>query len=393
MRFFIAQEKRKKRRFPSSLYLLLLIAVTVSLLVFDLIQWKKSKRSHLFGKLLGRSHQIEIADQDSPAELVRKNLGTLEVPASSINKYRDSQGTEHIMIGISEEFYPSAASLLETEFQKAECSVQKKKEREDKEKIYYLWEVTNKQNQKLVILFECQKMDFQRGKELTPKDLSRSVAIIIDDMGFNLDTLKEICSIQMPLTIAILPYSPHAEETAYIAKQNGLEVILHLPLESLNDHEANESAPGIIRSEMSEEEIRNRLSENLMQVPFIVGVNNHMGSKITRNKEIMRIILEQLKEKNLFFIDSVTTGGSIAYEVAKELNIPAAFRNVFLDSVVDEDSIRRQLKELFRLAQRSSTPVVGICHPLEPTLKVLKEDLQLIRDYGLEPVYASQIVK
>jgi polysaccharide deacetylase 2 family uncharacterized protein YibQ len=393
MRFFIAQEKRKKPKFPPLIYLVFLIAVAASLLAFDFIQWKMNKRSRIFERLLGRSLQMEIAVQYSPADKVYQYLTTIEIPASSISQYKDSQGIEHIMISISEELFPSVSSLLEAEFNEAEFSLQKKKERENRANIYYLWEVTNKQDQRLIILFDCRKSDVLKERELTPEDLSRSVAIIIDDMGFNLETLKEICSIQFPLTIAVLPYSPHAEETAYVANQNGLEVILHLPLESLNDLEANQSAAGIIRMEMTEEEIRNKLQENLDQVPLIVGVNNHMGSKITRNEGIMRIILEEIKEKDLFFIDSVTTGGSKAYEVAREIQVPTAFRSVFLDSDVDEDSIRHQLTALFQMAQKSSTPVVGICHPLEPTLKVLRENLHTIDEYGLILVYASQIVK
>jgi polysaccharide deacetylase 2 family uncharacterized protein YibQ len=391
MRFSIAQEKRKKRKSSPLIYLILLIAAAAPLLVFDLIQWKMSRRSHIFEKLLGRRQQVELSVLHSPAELVRKYLMMLEIPDSSINQYKDSEDTDHIMISISEDLYPSISTLLHDEFKKAGFSFQKKKERENRAKIYYLWEVVDKKYKQLIILFECKRSHIL--KELSSEELSRSVAIIIDDMGFNLDVLREINSIQFPLTIAVLPYSPHAEETAYVANQNGLEVILHLPLESLKDIEANESAAGIIRVEMTEKEIRKILQENLVEVPLIVGVNNHMGSKVTRNESVMRIILEEIKEKDLFFIDSVTTGGSVAYEIAQELQIPSAFRSVFLDSVVDEDAIRRQLKTLFRMAQKSGKPIVGICHPLEPTLKVLKENLHTIEEYGLKLVYASQIVK
>jgi polysaccharide deacetylase 2 family uncharacterized protein YibQ len=217
------------------------------------------------------------------------------------------------------------------------------------------------------------------------------VAIIVDDMGFNILTIEELCSLGLPLTIAILPYSPWAVESAYIAQSYGLEVILHLPMESINDHESNEATKGLIHSAMSEEEILITLEDNLAKVPFIQGVNNHMGSKITAQRQLMMPILKTLKEKNLYFIDSVTTGKSIAYQLARQLHIPTAERHVFLDTEEDEESIRESLVKLFRLARRRGE-AVGICHPLETTVKVLLEYLPRIEDFGCEAVSASEIL-
>ena len=218
------------------------------------------------------------------------------------------------------------------------------------------------------------------------------VAIIVDDMGFSLQTIEDLCSIGESMTIAILPYSPWAVETAHIARNNNLEVILHLPLESLNDYESNQNTEGLIHSGMSEEEILQTLYDSLEQVPFIQGVNNHMGSKITAQRQFMMPILKTLKEKNLFFIDSVTSGRSIAYPLARELGIPTAERHVFLDTIPDEESIKKSLLQLFRLAQRRGT-AVGICHPLEETVKVLIENFNKIEDFHCEAVPVSQVLR
>lgn len=217
------------------------------------------------------------------------------------------------------------------------------------------------------------------------------VALIVDDMGNSLQVIEDLSSIGLPLTIAVLPRSQWAAETARIARSHGLEVILHLPLESLNDHESNEVTEGLIHSMMSEQEILAALEDNLQRVPFINGVNNHMGSKITADRRLMLPILEKLKEKKLFFVDSVTSGNSIAYQLALELDIPAAQRHIFLDNDPSEESIRKNLFQLFRLAQRRGT-AVGICHPLETTVKVLTESLAGIRDYTCEAVFVSEIV-
>ena len=117
-----------------------------------------------------------------------------------------------------------------------------------------------------------------------------------------------------------------------------------------------------------------------------------MGSKITADRDMMSLILARLKEDNLYFIDSVTSGSSIAYTLAREMFILSAYRHIFLDSETEEGYIRNQLVQLLSLAQRQGM-AVGICHPYDSTLKVLSDNLDLFEKYNCEVVFASQIVK
>jgi len=133
------------------------------------------------------------------------------------------------------------------------------------------------------------------------------------------------------------------------------------------------------------------MSENLGRVPHIKGVNNHMGSKITSDEALMRLILEPIREKGLFFLDSRTSSRSVAYAVARRMNIPAAFRQVFLDADDDNRLIKDRLLELFRLAQKSGG-AIGICHPFRETLSILKENFHLLESYGLEAVVVSRLM-
>ncbi len=229
-------------------------------------------------------------------------------------------------------------------------------------------------------------------EEPTPIQPKNKIALLVDDMGYSMKTLKELAALKLSLTIAILPYSPWAKETAQMARQNNMEVILHLPLESLNDFDANAATEGLIHSGMSEKDILEILEANLTQVPFIRGVNNHMGSKITAERETMSLILARLKKDNLYFIDSVTSGSSIAFKLAREMSMPSAYRHVFLDSEKEEGYILKQFIQLLRQAQKRGM-AVGICHPYASTLKVLSENLELFAEYDCEVVFASQIVK
>lgn len=375
---------------PPLFYIIFILVGLFSALGLDYVAWKKGEKSYLF-YALARKEKV-TAKKDVLSDIILSNVSTNNIPPGSINQFRDSEGINHFMIDLSFEQYTSLESLLKEEFQKVDAFIIKKEEQKFEEKNYYLWEVKGKKKQRLTILFSCLKERLKTEEKPSIIVSKNKVAIIIDDMGQSLKAINDICSINQPITVAILPYSPLASETAGIARQNNLEVILHIPMESINNIEGNNSVEGIILSKMSEEEIIETVEKDLDQVPYIIGVNNHMGSKITADKNLMRIILERIKLRNLFFVDSRTTGKTVAYNVARSLKIPTASRQVFLDSEVNEGYIERKLHELFRLARKNGK-AIGICHPFEETLKVLKENILLVEKYNLQPVFVSQIVE
>jgi polysaccharide deacetylase 2 family uncharacterized protein YibQ len=218
------------------------------------------------------------------------------------------------------------------------------------------------------------------------------VALVMDDMGNSLEALEELLELTEPLTIAVLPFGSHAAETARRANEKGLQVLLHLPLESLNGNGQEAATEGLIRTGMGVEEIRSLVSGELDRIPHVRGVNNHMGSKVTADAEMMRAILEPVRERGLFFLDSRTTGRSVAFDVAVEMGIPAVSRQVFLDADGDARLIRERLMELFRLARRDGQ-AVGICHPFKETLRTLRESFGGLRAQGLEAVFISDLVR
>jgi hypothetical protein len=142
---------------------------------------------------------------------------------------------------------------------------------------------------------------------------------------------------------------------------------------------------------MKENEIKALVEESLRMIPHVRGVNNHMGSKITQEEAVMRPILDVLKERNLFFIDSRTTGQSIAYDLARQMGMRAAYRNIFLDSTVGVDFSRKKMTDLFRLSQKNGT-AIAIAHPFPETLRALRENLHLLKEYNVRPVFASRII-
>jgi polysaccharide deacetylase 2 family uncharacterized protein YibQ len=227
--------------------------------------------------------------------------------------------------------------------------------------------------------------------KLPPAPPAKKAAVIMDDLGYSLDLLRSLALLKRPVTVSILPFAALSVESARLAREAGLEVMLHLPLQSLFEP-PDKNPEGMISADMNREDIEKHVRSCLARVPWARGVNNHEGSKITEDAKVMSVILEVLKSEKLFFIDSRTTPGSVAVEVARRIGVPAASRQVFLDVDPREQSIKARLEELFRIAQKHGQ-AVGICHPKEETIRALQKYLRRADDFGVELVFASDVVR
>lgn len=372
-----------------TLYFILIFLGIISILGLDYLNWKQGEKAYFFDLFLKKETP---APSQTLAAIIENKLSSWGISSETIQKYHDKENNLHLKVNLSLEEYQQLSPLLEKVLQDTQVSIIKMEELHDPDRDYFLWELGQEPERKILLLFACAKTKKEIPESEEPRPQTGRVALIIDDMGYSLEAVKEICALKKPVTLAVLPYSPLARETASLARRNGLEVILHLPLESLNENGRYNDIQGIIRADMDREEIIDMVSLNLQQVPFIKGVNNHMGSKITADGILMRTILEQIQGKNLYFIDSMTTGRSIAYRTARSLGIPAAFRHVFLDAERNEESVRRRLIELFQTGRQKGT-AVGICHPVGETLRVLKKNISLAGRYNIRFVFASQVVR
>ena len=221
-------------------------------------------------------------------------------------------------------------------------------------------------------------------------NFSPKAAFIIDDLGYETEVAKKMMELEFPVALSILPFLQYSEFTAEEGEKNNKEIMLHLPMEANNN--GTDPGPGAIKSDMSEEEIRQAVRDCIFNFPYIIGVNNHMGSKITEDREIMEIVLEEIKKYNLFFIDSVTTKDSIAYEVAREMEIKSAVRSVFLDNENDMDYIKGQILEVQETALREGE-AIAIGHSRINTFYVLKRMVPELIKAGIEIVPVSELVK
>jgi len=307
--------------------------------------------------------------------------------AKAVRQFRDEAGGWHFKVEMGLTAYLAAEPQLEAELAKASAVIQKKEKSQAEDAVYYLWQVAGKNKESVRILFACPVQ--ARPGAAAPK---KKAAIIMDDLGYSLEAVRSLCSLKKPITVSILPFAPLTQQSAELARDGGLEMMLHLPLEPLSRGPQKNPPGGMIRMGMNKDEVRHKLEAFLQQVPAAKGVNNHTGSKVTEDPNIMRAILEVLKDKSLYFIDSRTTRYSVAFDLATRMGVPSASRAVFIDAVETESAIRLKLEELFRLARQRGS-AVGICHPRDETLRVLQGSLGLAERYGVELVFASEIVQ
>jgi len=234
--------------------------------------------------------------------------------------------------------------------------------------------------------------------ELPPKEIPKperppkeypKVAIVIDDMGQDLGKLNQLFQLHEPITIAVIPNLRYSRETADRASNQGLEVLLHLPMEP-KDLKDNNPGKGALFTRMTQDEIRNTVEKDLKTVPHAIGVNNHMGSKFTENEASMRTVLLFVKKKDMFFLDSRTTSHSVGEKVAREMGVRNAGRDVFLDNTRENKYIKGQISELISIAHKRGK-AIAIGHPYPETIEALRETISKLNNSGIKVVKLSEL--
>jgi polysaccharide deacetylase 2 family uncharacterized protein YibQ len=217
------------------------------------------------------------------------------------------------------------------------------------------------------------------------------VAIIVDDLGARRDVFDPLRDIRRPLTIAVLPGLPLSEWTAREAAAAGMEVILDLPMEPYRFPEVD-PGPGALLMTMSPQELQAQVGAHLASVPGAVGVTNHMGSRMTEDRQRMRTVLEVLAGRRLFLVDGLASNLSLAYDEAKVLGLRAGRRQVIVDHKSGEAGDRMRWDEVAWWAERRGEVIV-IAHGHPLTARLLREYVPRWEARGIRLVPVSQLAR
>ncbi len=216
------------------------------------------------------------------------------------------------------------------------------------------------------------------------------IALVLDDMGHSMATVRRAAALPAPMTLAFLPYVQDAPQRVAVAREAGKEIFLHMPMEPVSPD--FDPGPQAIRAGLSAAVIRANLVEALARVPGAVGVNNHMGSRATADAQAMRTVMELLRERGLIYVDSWTSPRSVAERAAREAGILSGGRDVFIDNERTPAAIRRQLMIAESLARRQGTAIV-IGHPHAETLSTLEAWIPEARARGVRFAELSAVVR
>jgi len=222
-----------------------------------------------------------------------------------------------------------------------------------------------------------------------PPPLARA-AIVIDDLGQDLQMAERFLAVPLPLTYSILPFQPHSREIAHLARYHQREVLLHLPMEP-KGFPKTRPGPGALLVSMSKSALRQTLREALDATPFVAGVNNHMGSRFTEHAELMGVLFAELRQRDLYFLDSYTSEKSVCTALASRHRVPFLRRQVFLDHENSEAFVRAQIRALIRKA-RVEGSAVAIGHPREATLKALLDMAGRFQEEGVLVVPSGELL-
>ena len=240
--------------------------------------------------------------------------------------------------------------------------------------------------QKIVFLFIACLIS---SPTLAEPNTQPTISIIIDDLGYKFQEDLRALALPGPIAYAILPHAPHTQRMAEIAANKGKDVILHQPMQAMDKNQY--LGPGALTLNMTREEFLQTLNINISKVPNLIGINNHMGSLLTRHPGHMRWLMETIKANGQFYVDSLTSDYSVAAAIAKENDTPYLTRDVFLDNKQNHNYIRGQFKELIKVAKRKGH-ALGIGHPHISTIEVLAQELQNIERHGVKFISLKTLV-
>ncbi|RLV58747.1 divergent polysaccharide deacetylase family protein [Parashewanella curva] len=222
---------------------------------------------------------------------------------------------------------------------------------------------------------------------LSTKLQAAQVAIIIDDVGYR-HTDKQVLQLPPEVTLSFLPFTPLSHELSVRAHQQGHEIMLHLPMQALN---GKAMGTGGIKSNMNQRAINNILDKAMRDVPNATGVNNHMGSYVTQLEQPMQWLMQGLKQRGLFFVDSFTTRFTKAMKAADKAKVPNLKRSVFLDNDISQQGLEHQFQQIIKLSKTHDRFIV-IAHPYLETIEYLKNNLSRLKQHNIQVTSVAQLL-
>ncbi len=251
----------------------------------------------------------------------------------------------------------------------------------------------------VVLLFSVAILVYLKGrpsqKPVEPavekKEVLGRITIVIDDWGYNKTHCKQLSQMPGPVGVAILPHLPYSKDIVACAAKAGHEPMLHLPLEPHRRKEMFHNGY-VLKTDMDEKDLKQTLMKILNEMNGVVGVNNHQGSKGSESEALMIVVLQELKKRKLFFLDSRTSAKTKGTAAAEKLKMRIAVRDVFLDNRNERKAIEREFARGVALAKQNGY-VLMIGHDRVLTLKIIAEQMKQLKEQGSEFISVAEYIR
>lgn len=393
--------KNKKRpnhsqRRVAALSFFIFIAIALTTVVsLEFLDYRAGKYSLIFTKIIPLRQALATSkkfDREWTETLVRHKVG--------FDFFKDRDGVIHFRIDVAEPNYFSLSRDLRLLVEKYRGLSQLSEVQGMKEQIVYLHQIRFEKRLTHVILLirRFLKIPAAAKVEIPAAVVKKNqvekiprLAFIIDDIGYTDLMAEQLRDLGIPLTAAVIPAAPYARNEAEKIHEYGLEEIIHLPMQpkdSANHHPRDQ----FVLSDSSPAEIAALIQNAQTIVPYARGLNNHMGSLITSNREAIRRVLDLVKKAGLFFIDSKTIPETVGFDLAKEMKIKTIIRDVFLDDEQNYSHSSSQIKHLVELAKKNGR-ALAIGHPFASTLAALRDAVPWLKQQKVEIVFVSALLE
>ncbi len=393
--------KKNKNTFIRLFVWFIVVALAVIVLL-EYLDYQKGKKSFIFTKI------IPLKKTESSIRYWNDRLITiLKVNKIHYVHFQDKENKYHFQLNIEQERFDGLIAKIKviTDQLKGELILTEIQGLTDKSILVYEVMLDQKVTHLLLItkLRPGPVRDKPPKTEARPREKTREkipglppsapqIAFIIDDIGTYEIGPLELKRLKIPITASVLPDSHLASEAVYWLEEYKIKTMIHLPMQPTNSNGKHYDPQKVITVQSTDEEIRALIRRARQIVPQAEGVNNHEGSLVTANKELITRVLKIIKEEGLFFVDSRTTGRSEAYGVARELGIRAAYKDAFLDHIPTYSHSLAQIRTLVEIALQKGK-AIAIGHPLESTLRALHDSIPYIQKKGVKIVYVQELLE
>jgi polysaccharide deacetylase 2 family uncharacterized protein YibQ len=376
------------------------LAIVVAL---EFLDYKGGKYSFIFNKV------IRLGQREASSERFHRDLATLLAGQNiPFDLLRDRSGVAHVKIDLAEPLFAPFSRELRRLVGKHGGLQLLSEVQGMKGQVVYLYQVrfgkrlthlvlVNKRLAAAPVPPPVAAAKSAPGKTRPAPKVPAAgagaprLAIIIDDIGYADLVSDRLRDLGIPLTAAVIPDAPFARSEAQRLHDYGLEAIIHLPMQP-KDPANHHPRDQFVLVDSSDAEIEEILQRAMAIVPYARGVNNHMGSRLTSDPQAIRRLLGMIKERGLFFVDSKTTGETVAFATARALKIKTALRDVFLDDVQTYEHASAQLRRLVELA-RQNGQALAIGHPFASTLSALGDSVPWLKQQGVAIVPVSELLE